>query len=52
MTKPRYTWNHAWKFWAKEGGQIGYTWLNHRWCYCWIEPNCKNGKPMLLGFFW
>ena len=50
-TKPHYIWNHTWKFWAKNGGPIGYIWKDGRWDYCWIEPEPEpDGTVMLMGF--
>jgi len=56
--KDNYIWNHKWKFWAKDGGPIGYKWipgkpaiLDDGWHYCWIEPYAtKDGESMLMGF--
>jgi len=55
-TKPHYVYNWTWKFWANNGGPIGYEWgqtyTGLGWRYCWIEPNAtKDGKPMLLGCY-
>ena len=64
MEKPRYVWNHKWKFWAKDGGNTGFKFIRGQrdladcvdagfptyWHYCWIEAGSDKDCLLIKEF--